>query len=221
MYDSLPFHARIRDLLSLNRGATLTSLFATLLWASACLAQAPAPPSASAQVKLKEALSLPAPQREKVLKAHLSALEYYVTQEQGTERPFQNRYWDNKEPGLYVDVISGVPLFSSAHKYRSGTGWPSFDRALSAELVREVKDTAHGMVRVEVVSASSGAHLGHVFEDGPATTGRRYCMNSAALRFVPLAELKAQGYEKWIERAGLQGSPVKASSGERGSQPTP
>lgn len=184
----------------------------TFIGTSACLAQPPAPPDSGAQVKLKEALTLPPQQRRAAFKALLSSLEYYVTQEQGTERPFQNRYWDNKAAGLYVDVISGVPLFSSQHKYRSGTGWPSFDRALSPELVREVRDTAHGMVRVEVVSASSGAHLGHVFEDGPPSTGRRYCMNSAALRFVPLSELKAQGYEPWIKRAGLNAQASRTSA---------
>lgn len=183
-----------------------------IMFTSACLAQSPTPPNPQASVALKKALSLPNPQRQAVFKANLSALEYHVTQEQGTERPFQNRYWDQKADGLYVDVISGEPLFSSKHKYRSGTGWPSFDRPLSPELIKEIKDTAHGMIRIEIVSASSGAHLGHVFEDGPPSTGRRYCMNSAALRFVPLSELQAKGYGAWLERAGLSLKTTPTSS---------
>ena len=174
--------------------------------ASACLAQAPAPPSASASVELKRALTLPPPQRQALLKRHLSPLEYYVTQEQGTERPFRNRYWDNKKEGIYVDVISGAPLFSSAHKYRSGTGWPSFDRPIEPRAVQERRDSTLGVVRVEVISSSSQGHLGHVFEDGPSTTGRRYCMNSAALRFIPVEEMSARGYADWLTRAGLRPS---------------
>jgi len=189
---------------------SLASLFA--LATSACLAQAPEPPSASSQAALKRALKLPLPERDAVLKEHLSPLEYYVTQEQGTERPFQNRYWDHKGVGIYVDVISGEPLFSSRHKYRSGTGWPSFDRPIKAEQVKERADHSHGVVRVEVTSASSGAHLGHVFEDGPASTGRRYCMNAAALRFIPLERLDEEGYGAWIKLAGL--------AGERSVKPT-
>ncbi|MBM4292568.1 MAG: peptide-methionine (R)-S-oxide reductase MsrB [Deltaproteobacteria bacterium] len=135
----------------------------------------------------------------------LTPIEFSVTQRAGTERPFTGALWDQRAPGLYVDVISGEPLFSSAHKFDSGTGWPSFDRALSPAQVVEVEDRSLGETRVEVRAAASGAHLGHVFDDGPAaTTGRRFCMNSAALRFVPLEALEREGYGAWQARAGLK-----------------
>ena len=129
-----------------------------------------------------------------VLKRELTPLQYTVTQEEGTETPFHNAYWDNHAPGLYVDVTTGQPLFSSNEKFESGTGWPSFYRPLLASQVVEKHDRAHGMDRTEVRSRVGDAHLGHVFDDGPRPTGLRYCINSAALRFVPVAELDAQGY---------------------------
>jgi len=129
------------------------------------------------------------------LRETLSPLQYAVTQEGGTETPFQNEYWNNHEKGLYVDIISGVPLFASNTKYDSGTGWPSFFQPISQDAVLLVKDTSYGMVRIEVRSASSGAHLGHVFSDGPAPTGLRYCMNSASLRFIPADKIVEAGYD--------------------------
>lgn len=119
------------------------------------------------------------------LRARLTPEQYHVTCNGGTEPPFDNEYWDHKEVGIYVDVISGVPLFSSEAKFDSGTGWPSFFAAIDGDEIVEVVDTSYGMRRVEVRAKTSGAHLGHVFPDGPKPTGLRYCINSAALKFVP------------------------------------
>lgn len=127
--------------------------------------------------------------------ARLNDEQFRVTQQCGTEPPFRNAFWNHKEPGLYVDVVSGEPLFASVHKFDSGSGWPSFTRPVATRHVEERLDRSHGMTRMEVRSVAGDSHLGHVFTDGPAQAGgMRYCINSAALRFVPLAELEAQGY---------------------------
>jgi peptide-methionine (R)-S-oxide reductase len=129
----------------------------------------------------------------------LTPEQYRVTQESGTERPFTGEYHGNKEPGIYVDVVSGEPLFASSDKFDSGTGWPSFTKPIEAANVNELRDDSHGMIRTEVRSVHGNSHLGHVFPDGPREQGGlRYCINSAALRFIPRGEMEAEGYGAYL-----------------------
>ena len=157
-------------------------------------------------------------------KQKLTALQHEVTQCDGTEPPFRNEYWDNQAPGIYVDIISGDPLFSSLDKFDSGTGWPSFTKPLDPSRVIGRADTRHGMSRVEVRSTAANSHLGHVFDDGPGPAGKRYCINSAALKFIPAAQLAEQGYPELASLfrsvAQFSGSTKSATKNEPTQQHT-
>lgn len=138
------------------------------------------------------------PENDEALKKLLSPEQYRITKQNGTEAPFQNKYWNNKHPGIYVDVISGEALFTSKDKFDSGSGWPSFTKPIIEDRVQEKKDMSHGMERVEVRSKKADSHLGHVFNDGLGENGLRYCINSASLKFIPLEKFEEMGYQKYL-----------------------
>ena len=163
---------------------------------AACTTQSSHEPTAAASPAAPHALRTSKPS-DAVLRKQLTPLQYEVTQQDGTEVPFHNEYWNNHAAGIYVDVVTGQPLFSSTNKFDSGTGWPSFYQPIAPGALVQKHDTSHGLDRSEVRSRLGDSHLGHVFDDGPAPTGLRYCINSAALRFVPVAQLEAQGYGRF------------------------
>jgi methionine-R-sulfoxide reductase len=182
----------------------IAALFTAYRFWMPAQAEAPAGSTADAMdnrqfVSAPGRYSIPA---EEVLKQRLTPLQYEVTQHEATERAFQNEYWDNKQEGIYIDIVSGEPLFSSTDKFKSGTGWPSFTRPIQQDVLVEHSDTRFFIKRTELKSRIAGSHLGHVFTDGPQPTGLRYCINSASLRFVPREQLAEQGYGEYEKLFG-------------------
>ncbi len=174
-----------------------------------------APGAASAGLAAKRDFTKPS---DDVLKQRLSPMQYDVTQHEGTEPPFANEYWNNHEKGLYVDVVTGEPLFSSNEKYESGTGWPSFYKPVEDGHVVSKTDSTLGIDRTEVHSKAGKSHLGHVFDDGPPPTGLRYCIDSAALRFIPVSKLEAEGYGDYL-KLFTSAPAASASAGQASAKP--
>lgn len=180
---------------SLARSFAVATAFSLLLIPGSAAGQNKQPPAAPATAPRKVFVK----PSDSEIKRKLTPLQYAVTQKEATETPFRNIYWDNHEPGIYVDIVSGEPLFSSLDKYDSRTGWPSFTRPLEPANIRTKTDRLLGYSRTEVRSAHADSHLGHVFDDGPRPAGLRYCMNSAAMRFIPSSKLEAEGYGQYAQ----------------------
>jgi methionine-R-sulfoxide reductase len=186
-------------------GLPLLMLAVTFSGCSPASSEATGAPQGTSPFKSTNAATMKIPSPAE-LKQKLTPLQYEVTQNAATEPAFRNEFWNNKKPGIYVDVVSGDPLFSSLDKFDSGCGWPSFTRPLDETEVKENKDTTFGMTRIEVRSKAANSHLGHVFDDGPGPTRLRYCINSASLRFIPVEEMEKQGFGKYLDpfiKAGL------------------